>query len=102
MNKIKNQSGEVIVSVGSEGSHIRNKEVYNLTYKKLNNYLWDTEYNRCKPFYSDMENICDDDNIPTEITSSLISTANFYFLEEYKEAQEQRLKFDNENGIWKD
>lgn len=102
MNKVTNQSGETIIAVGSEDSHIRNKEVYNQTYEKLNNYLWSSEYNKCKPSHSDQENICDDDGLDKKIRSSLIQTANFYFLNELKEARENELKWRDDNGIWKD
>jgi hypothetical protein len=35
MNKTVNQDGEIIICVGQEGSHIRNKEVYNKTMARL-------------------------------------------------------------------
>jgi hypothetical protein len=39
MKKNKNQSGEIVISVGDEFSPIRMKETYNLTFDKCMEYL---------------------------------------------------------------
>ena len=81
MNKIRNQTGGFIISVGEEDSHIRNKEVYYITIKKLINHInnnWlQGGLNRHTP-YIELEYICEDDNIPKDKINGLINSANYY------------------------
>jgi hypothetical protein len=82
MNMIMTQLGERIVASGSEGSHIRYKEQYDLTFPKLlqrirNSQAWsdvkDTTLDR------DLIWICEDDNILKSEINGLIKSAKFYY-----------------------
>jgi hypothetical protein len=81
MNKIKNQSGVEIICVGSKGSHIRNRNVYNLTITKLINLInknWALGGLARHTEHNELIFICEDDNIPVEEIQRLIASANFY------------------------
>ena len=82
MNIVINQDYELIISTGTEGSHIRNAQQFNITMAKLIDKIKDTWslggiYRHCD--YSDLEYIMKQDNIPKEKHSSLVNTAYFYF-----------------------
>lgn len=83
MIKVENQIGEQIIATGAEGSHIRNKTVFNLTMPKLiqrirNSNAWSDI--KDTTLYRDLEYQCEDDNIPKEQWGSVIKTA-FYYIE---------------------
>ena len=84
MNKIRNQDGVFVFAEGQEGSHIRNKTVYNLTVNKLIDRI---EYVWCRGGldrhcdYSDLDEIMEFDNIPYNIRKGLVRTAYYYFTE---------------------
>lgn len=83
MIKVKNQTGEQIIAIGAEGSHIRNKTVFNLTMPKLiqrirNSNAWSDI--KDTTLYRDLEWKCEDDNIPKEQWRGLINSA-FYYIE---------------------
>jgi len=83
MNKVENQTGEQIIAIGAEGSHIRNETVFNLTMPKLiqrirNSNAWSDI--KDTTLYRDLEWQCEDDNLPKEQWSNLINSA-FYLIE---------------------
>lgn len=82
MNKTINQDGEKIICVGQEGSHIRNKEVYNKTIARLICRIR-TVWSRggvdrhCEP--QDLWDIMETDDIPKDKWKSLYDSAYYYF-----------------------
>lgn len=81
MIKILNQSNESIIAIGQEGSHIRNKEVYNITLPKLiqlinNNWMHTGIYRHTS--HIELEYIMEDDNIPKTEWNHIIKSAYFY------------------------
>jgi hypothetical protein len=74
MNKTVNQSGETIITVGQKGSHIRNKEEYNITLPKLIE-----ELKRGVVIMDRLKDICIQDNVPKEEISGLVRSAVYYY-----------------------
>jgi len=83
MNRLINESKQEVVSVGSEGSHIRNLTEYNLTMKKLIvklNTRWSVGGlgRHCEHY--ELEWICEDSGVLKDKWTSLINTAYYYFI----------------------
>jgi len=81
MNHTTNQLGEDIIAVGAKGSHIRNKDEYNITMPKLiqrirNSKAWSDIPDTSE--FSDLELICEEDNVPKSEWQNLIRSARFY------------------------
>ena len=82
MNKLLNSDGDIIISVGSDSSHIRNKEEYDKTIKRLIcriRTVWSRGGLDRHCNYSDLEEIMECDDIPKDKWSSLTNTAYYYF-----------------------
>ena len=82
MNKTVNQDGEIIICVGQEGSHIRNKEVYNKTMARLlcrirTVWSYGGVDRHCDP--QDLWDIMEADDIPKDKWKSLYNSAYYYF-----------------------
>ena len=82
MNKTVNQDGEIIICVGQEGSHIRNKEVYNKTMARLlcrirSVWSYGGVDRHCDP--QDLWDIMEADDIPKDKWKSLYNSAYYYF-----------------------
>ena len=82
MNKTINQDGEIIICVGQEGSHIRNKEVYNKTMARLlcrirTVWSYGGVDRHCDP--QDLWDIMEADDIPKDKWKSLYNSAYYYF-----------------------
>ena len=82
MNKTINQDGEIIICVGQEGSHIRNKEVYNKTMARLlcrirSVWSYSGVARHCDP--QDLWDIMEADDIPKDKWKSLYNSAYYYF-----------------------
>lgn len=82
MNATINQDGAVIFCIGSERSHIRLKEEYNITIPKLINHInncWDRTGLARHADHNDLVNIAEDDGIfDKSLISDLIRSAYFY------------------------
>lgn len=85
MNKITNQSGEIVIAIGENFSMARMKQLYNLTMPKLiqrihNSNAWssikDSSLDR------DLCFLIEDDNIPNEHRQTLLLAAKYYCNEE--------------------
>jgi hypothetical protein len=82
MNKTINQDGEIIICSGQEGSHIRNKEVYNKTMARLlcrirSVWSYGGVDRHCDP--QDLWDIMEADDIPKDKWKSLYNSAYYYF-----------------------
>ena len=82
MNKTANQDGEIIICSGEEGSHIRNKEVYNKTMARLlcrirTVWSYGGVDRHCDP--QDLWDIMEDYDIPKDKWKSLYNSAYYYF-----------------------
>lgn len=82
MNHIVNQSGETIIAIGSEGSHIRNKTKFNITFPKVLEKLSEQWEQRSSDSgwisYFDLQEICIIDGLSIQEYNALIRTALFY------------------------
>jgi hypothetical protein len=76
-NKITTQSGREITAVGNDGSHIRNKEQFDVTFPKLMEVIKGNKF--CSN--SELVGICRNDKVPDDKIYGLISTVNFYLLQ---------------------
>ena len=82
MKKILNQDNKLIIAIGKDGSHIRNKKQFNKTMDRLICKIW-TVWCRgglerhCD--YQELEEILECDNIQKDKWKSLINSAYFYF-----------------------
>lgn len=81
MNKITNQSNEVIIAIGANDSLIRMRQLYNLTIDKMiqrihNSNAWSNI--RDSSLHTDLCYIIEDDNIPKEHTKMLLTAAKYY------------------------
>lgn len=78
----KDQNGKIIIAVGAEGSHVRNKDEFNITLPKLIDLL---DKNWCRGGLDrhtepqDLFDIMQDDGVPKEKQSSLYNSAYYYF-----------------------
>jgi hypothetical protein len=89
MNHVENQKGERIIAVGAEGSHVRNRDVFNITIPKMiekiwSNYYWGGTLRHTR--LEELDDICQDDNGPKEWWRSVQATAYYYFDEERKQS----------------
>lgn len=88
MNKIYNQSGIEIIACGNEGSPIRCKEQFNITFPKLFDLVRTTWYQGSIYRHTDPKElfyIMEEDNIDKSVQSDLSRAVYFYFTEWQKE-----------------
>ena len=82
MNKLVNETGQIIIAAGQDGSHIRNKEQYNKTLPQLieklhKNWAWGGLSRHTDN--SELEDIMELNGVPKEKYSNLVRSAYYYF-----------------------
>jgi len=91
MNKLYNQSNEEIIACGTEGSPIRCKTLYNLTFDKLLSVLKHDFSRKIITNDSYLMNIIIQDKIPKEQQSNMLKAVNFYFKEALNKMNETNI-----------